>query len=318
MYLSKKVRVPLIVIGWLATTLGFVFQMLTSSSNAIVKIIVITAWIAIGICVLIFFIGVEIGRKKAIRIDGQSPAYKQALKHYSKEEDQELKVTHDKPLLTDEKIQGVDKSLLIKENIVDFYLEVTSTRNLGPHFREELRKCEHDNEHVLNQKFMYTGIEEAYAWERLCGDPNYAPYDDSKRFFRLNMEKILDDIYTSETDVISFVSLGVGSGGKENIILTNILDRQNNLFFYPVDSSVQMLSLSLISFIENLDQYLKKGKIWFKGILGDFKDIGRELRAIHNSGSQKYLFALLGNTIGNDLESNLLIVYITGDLLLKV
>jgi L-histidine Nalpha-methyltransferase len=157
----------------------------------------------------------------------------------------------------------------------------------------------------ISSGFSYWGIGPTISWAKTCADPFYPVMKESIRSFRSRWR----DIYSKreKNREFHYVSLGVGTGEKDQHILKTLLDTQPNLLYFPVDMSSTMLRMAIqeVTKIENL-----KGS-QILPIQIDFSDRkrGENLRNLLDQvvPDHPILFSLLGNTLANfQLDAELL------------
>jgi uncharacterized SAM-dependent methyltransferase len=183
------------------------------------------------------------------------------------------------------------------EKLFEVFVDYEETKNLRKDFYDNVRR------RYINEKFRYTGINEATAWNNLCSELQYRPYWDSVDLLQKRLPEVLTNVYSDKVTQVDFVCLGIGSGQKEKIILDAILDKQEDLNFYLVDASIEMLGLSLHYYVTHLKDY--EGRISAIGLLADLT-MGLSTKPKVFPEKRPSLFALLGNTIGNYSEQPLL------------
>lgn len=155
----------------------------------------------------------------------------------------------------------------------------------------------------LPDYLLYTGTEGAKNWLKL---------DESEIFpvsreLRELLEENLDSIVRFIPAGMSFVSIGVGNGEKEKILLKKIviknltetgIPEEISIFYYPVDISSGLIEIALEKVRD-----LPVGK---KGIVGFIED----LSSLKKHWRLPILFSILGNTFCNyDPEYILKLVY---------
>jgi uncharacterized SAM-dependent methyltransferase len=184
-----------------------------------------------------------------------------------------------------------------QEKLFEIFVDYEATTKLRSDFYEDVRKG------YISEKFKFTGINEATAWKDLCSDLQYRPYWDSVGLLEARLPEMLASVYSDEVTQVDFVCLGVGSGQKEKAILDRLLAMQDDLNFYLVDASIEMLGLSLSWYVGSLTDY--EGRISAIGILSDLT-AGLTTKPKVFPENRPTLFALLGNTIGNYPEHSLI------------
>ncbi|MDZ7953105.1 L-histidine N(alpha)-methyltransferase [Nostoc sp. DedQUE09] len=153
-----------------------------------------------------------------------------------------------------------------------------------------------DGKEILSG-FSYWGIGPTIAWDHACNDRFYLVMKESiesfkYRWHQINTNNIKDQKY-------HYVSLGVGTGEKDQHILSLLINTNPDLLYFPVDMSSEMLRLGV-------QQATRGSQLQGSHVLPiqvDFSiernvDELRKLldRVINNS---PVLFSLLGNTLAN-------------------
>jgi uncharacterized SAM-dependent methyltransferase len=155
---------------------------------------------------------------------------------------------------------------------------------------EKLYNCLKNYE--LPDYFLYTGIGGAKNWLKLDQSETFPVARQLKGLLEENLGQIIKFIPTG----MSFVSVGVGSGEKEKIILEELVKKnlaeargsgKIAIRYYPVDVGSQFIDLALEK-VRNLP--LEK-----KGIVGFIED----LHALKKFWRRPVLFSILGNTFCN-------------------
>ncbi|MEH2038295.1 L-histidine N(alpha)-methyltransferase [Nostoc sp.] len=153
-----------------------------------------------------------------------------------------------------------------------------------------------DGKEILSG-FSYWGIGPTIAWDHACNDRFYLVMKESIESFRyrwhqINTNNIKDQKY-------HYVSLGVGTGEKDQHILSLLVNTNPDLLYFPVDMSSEMLRLG----VQRATRGSQLQGSHVLPIQVDFSiernvDELRKLldRVINNS---PLLFSLLGNTLAN-------------------
>lgn len=167
----------------------------------------------------------------------------------------------------------------------------------------------------IDEKFWYWHPESTRLWRKLTFSEKYTVYQYTKLLLERYIEEIVNELFKSlgERSTIDFIDLGVGSPDKDKIIISKILERFNNsannsnkLIFYMFDISFSLI-LQTISHILPLKREMENpNQLDVIPIVGDFNDLSKwEYQELLGESNPK-LFTLLGNTIGNLLENDLL------------
>ncbi|MEH2233582.1 MAG: L-histidine N(alpha)-methyltransferase [Nostoc sp.] len=153
-----------------------------------------------------------------------------------------------------------------------------------------------DGKEILSG-FSYWGIGPTIAWDRACNDRFYLVMKESIESFRYRWNKI--NTNNIKDRQYHYVSLGVGTGEKDQHILSLLVNANPDLLYFPVDMSSEMLRLGV-------QQATRGSQLQGSHVLPiqvDFSiernvDELRKLldRVINNS---PVIFSLLGNTLAN-------------------
>ncbi|WP_341528580.1 L-histidine N(alpha)-methyltransferase [Nostoc sp. UHCC 0302] len=153
-----------------------------------------------------------------------------------------------------------------------------------------------DGKEILSG-FSYWGIGPTIAWDHACNDRFYLVMKESIESFRsrwqqINLKNIKDQKY-------HYVSLGVGTGEKDQHILSLLLKSNPDLLYFPVDMSSEMLRLGV-------QQATRGSQLKGTHLLPIQIDFSidrnvRELRKLLDKvvNDSPVLFSLLGNTLAN-------------------
>jgi len=160
---------------------------------------------------------------------------------------------------------------------------------------------------TLAPKFLYYTEESCRHWLELCTNPMYKFYGNSISFLTASIEE-LTNIITKESQhtAFDFISLGVGNGKKDNIILKaleknlNPNDKNDITYYYPIDISDPMI----VEAIRGSLSELNRDKIKVKAIIADFLKLPT-LNKIYEERPSRNIFSLLGNTLGNSNETDI-------------
>lgn len=167
--------------------------------------------------------------------------------------------------------------------------------------------------------FSYWGIVPTLAWGSTCSDQLYPVMRDSISSFNKRWNALSDKDITEQK--YHYVSLGVGTGDKDNDILKRLYDSNISVRYFPVDMSSTMLRLGVQNATRGIP--LKGNHILPVQIDFSFRNNITELRNLLDQvdGNDSILFSLLGNTLANfqddtELLQNLSKLMRSGDKLL--
>ncbi len=144
--------------------------------------------------------------------------------------------------------------------------------------------------------FSYWGIGPTIAWIMACKDRLYPVMSESIRHFSKLWELTLPNL---EPQDYHYVSLGVGTGEKDSMILQDLYRMNKGLYYFPVDMSPEMLRMGAREAIRGTQ--LERSKILPIQIDFSYDENAMELRDLLNRilGEAPVLFSLLGNTLSN-------------------
>jgi uncharacterized SAM-dependent methyltransferase len=181
-------------------------------------------------------------------------------------------------------ITGKVESGQVSEN--SEIIVVTSKKDIEEKFRQCLKN------HELPDYLLYTGARGAKNWMELDRAETFPVARQLKALLERNLESIMRFIPTG----MSFVSVGVGDGEKEKIVLEALVKKnlaenpasgKVSIRYYPIDINGEFVDLALEK-VENLPV----GK---KGIVGFIEDMA----TLKKNWSLPVLFCILGNTFCN-------------------
>lgn len=145
--------------------------------------------------------------------------------------------------------------------------------------------------------FSYWGIVSTLSWKSTCSDPLYPVMSDGISSFNKRWNNIFNGSFT--TDKFHYVSLGVGTGDKDNEILKHLYSSNNSIRYFPVDMSSTMLRLGVQNATKDIP--LKGSHVLPIQIDFSIKSNAIELRKLLDQvdNDDPILFSLLGNTLAN-------------------
>lgn len=154
--------------------------------------------------------------------------------------------------------------------------------------------------------YSYWGIVPTGKWIMACRDPNYLMNKSIRNFPK--KWKLINNLLNN-TIPYNYVSLGVGDGQKDYLILNDLIKKNPNIDYFPIDMSPEMLYQGTRHVLDKFGDELRRNQILALQV--DFEDQERlyELRGILNRLNDKKptIFSLLGNTLANfDYDTNLL------------
>jgi L-histidine Nalpha-methyltransferase len=148
----------------------------------------------------------------------------------------------------------------------------------------------------ITSGFAYWGTAPAIAWMRACNDPFYPVMQQSIESFSQRWKRVRSKLNGTP---FHYVSLGVGTGHKDRQILQDLLSRQPNLLYMPVDLSAAMLRIGLRESLKGVS--IASHQILPVQLDFAIQDNIAELRSLLQRlvGDEPILFSLLGNTMAN-------------------
>jgi uncharacterized SAM-dependent methyltransferase len=157
--------------------------------------------------------------------------------------------------------------------------------------RGDLRTGE--GKHVTSG-FSYWGIGPTIAWSNASSDVFYPVMKESLRNFRNTWRYVAPGL---EQGRWHYVSLGVGNGQKDRIILESMTALSPDLVYVPVDMSVDMLGLGAKETSNVVDRENTMPIQLDISNRQNVQELKRLLR--HLLGDDPIMFGLLGNTMAN-------------------
>ncbi len=156
------------------------------------------------------------------------------------------------------------------------------------------------NKKILEQKYFYCNTLCSYNWIHLVNDINhYQLADLARRMFESYLEQLFKKI---DDRNISVVSLGVGDGYNDKQLISYLLNNgADSVKYYPYDISHELITYAN----RQIHSLPHSNKVQTIAIEDDFKNIS-SYRKKFNSDSNIKLFCLLGSTISNFKETELL------------
>jgi len=145
----------------------------------------------------------------------------------------------------------------------------------------------------IANRHRYVGLSPTLAWLLTSSDPSYPPAYDSIRSFA----RLWDASYRALDDrPYHYVSLGVGTGDKDQHIIDRLLPNHPDLFYVPVDISGQMLRLGTMEIMARMPGRVLPVELDFEEPSGI-----EALRRLLDDmlGDEPILFSLLGSSLAN-------------------
>lgn len=144
--------------------------------------------------------------------------------------------------------------------------------------------------------FAYWGIEPTFAWARSCTDPLYPVMKESIESFTTGWQELKPHLADGRYHYVSF---GPGTGSKDATVIRDLLRRNPDLYYVPVDMSAEMLRLAIRGPIRQVGLPARQ----ILPVQLDFSS-QHNLAALWTvlerlTGDGPILFSLLGNTLAN-------------------
>lgn len=173
---------------------------------------------------------------------------------------------------------------------------------------DEISQCI-TNKKVIPNRLLYKTDPGCKKWLELCGSPGYSFFQRSYNNLDSKSEEICGAIISkaNRTD-FDFVSLGVGDGKKDGLLLSSFLKKQeegSHLYYYPMDINITMIERAAHNLNQMEEFTVDKDKLRIKPFVGDFFGIDN-MELFYNYRKSPNIFSILGNTIGNGEESELI------------
>lgn len=142
---------------------------------------------------------------------------------------------------------------------------------------------------VIPSRFSYWGKDETWGWLKVCQSERYNVFRKGFNFLKNELPDIISFIKTKEKK-INFISMGIGNGLKDAIII-NELSRNIKVSYFPIDISLDMLDAGMINIAES--------KMDITAFVSDFSDFLEMTKRIRDKNNAPLLISILGNTLGN-------------------
>lgn len=152
----------------------------------------------------------------------------------------------------------------------------------------------------IDLKYSYIGTIGASNWLAISSEPTYA-HSDLLSLYR----KFISEVVTKSGiagDYVDYISLGCGDGEIDVAIVRELENSTKLVNYYPFDISLELLQKSTQ---EVLESAILTRNFRVKAIHGDFHHLNR-YRPIFGYDRSINIFGLLGFTMGNHAEGNLL------------
>lgn len=136
-------------------------------------------------------------------------------------------------------------------------------------------------------KFQYWGKEETQNWLDVCKNPEYINWPLEISLLDLNLPEIVKAV---KPKVNNLVSLGIGNGEKDKMILNAFL-KNHPMRYFTIDVSSHMVKTGL--------KTLNSVPTEKTAYIGDFEHLEKLAPKIKKQTTGNNLISILGNTLGN-------------------
>jgi CHAT domain-containing protein len=153
----------------------------------------------------------------------------------------------------------------------------------------------------VDPSFLYWTVNAVRRWKEVCEHGDYHVYDQGLSLLKQHIGDIcnlLDMGYGTK----DLVSLGVGTGVKDRYLLDHLLavykmkNINKRVFYFPVDLSVSMIREAVRTVRTLFSDYKNLGIL---PIAGNFLRLNALRRILDNTSDNPRIIALLGNSLGN-------------------
>ena len=169
--------------------------------------------------------------------------------------------------------------------------------------RDEILKAADVNT-LVPGRYLYSSDLGAENWTRLCKDPAYRHHRETFEYWSSAKGRSMVDRIRAELgrDDFDYVSLGSGDGRKDAEIVTRWLETGADIFYYPYDISLPLVSRAIRTVREQAPSAATE-RLSVKAVLADFNQLNTISEVFRHRRSPNVV-ALLGNSLGN-LENEL-------------
>lgn len=159
---------------------------------------------------------------------------------------------------------------------------------------------------IVPMKYLYRTESGSNHWLNICKKESYLFYKNSLGVLRSHVPDIVKKIKSAlDTKEIDLISIGSGDGEKDNIFLRELTKEMKSpqyVYYYPVDISDTLITEAVKN---SIGRGVDKNRIKIKALLADFEKL-RDLRRFYEDRPAKNVFSILGNTIGNSDEKEII------------
>jgi Histidine-specific methyltransferase, SAM-dependent/TIR domain len=164
--------------------------------------------------------------------------------------------------------------------------------------RQEIIKAI-DARTIIPNRYLYSSDAGADNWVRLCEDPEYRLHRESVDYWSSEAGQELTATIKQKLDRTDFdyVSLGPGDGHKDAVLVECWLESDSDLFYYPYDVSLPLVSRA-ISTVRTKTGSATESGLHIKAVLADFKHLNT-VSEVFGYRRSPNVVGLLGNSLGN-------------------
>jgi hypothetical protein len=178
-------------------------------------------------------------------------------------------------------------------------------------WREEvLKSLARGQRKVIPSWLHYCTYEGTNAWIERCQSQDYTFYTESIRVLKKRLNRIIEIVSQNSVDPeIDYISIGCGDGVKDAHVLSYLSRKISKgidnecIFYYPLDVSIHMIDAATAKMPKLPLLHESRSRIRVMGLLGDVSCLP-SFSAAYEQCRGNNLFAVLGNTIGNDGEED--------------
>lgn len=211
------------------------------------------------------------------------------------------------------KVESYDKEKTTKQVIVPNIRRLRPSYFLNTETNLDIYQKLYDSvtgKRIVDPKFLYWTLRGASSYLSLSQNPFYTLNDIAKEFllavFSSEFYPIIKEKFGTPSCVLD---LGVGDGTESNVLLNAIINEEKSslkLEFFLIDFSYHLLKVA----VNNIDSLNRANELYWKTIElitinEDIRDIQLFEQIINHCKSPR-IFALLGGTLGNYFERDLL------------
>lgn len=158
---------------------------------------------------------------------------------------------------------------------------------------------------LLQMKYLYWTPQGSAHWLEVCTRRSYFFYCQSLELLKREASSIVSTIIQAlGTAEVDFVSIGSGDGEKDNILLRSFdkkLADNAFVYYYPIDISDALIVKAVPT---ALGRGVRRSHFRVKALIADFVQLPN-LQKFYEERSNRNVFAVLGNSLGNADESEL-------------